>query len=237
MPAPLNLESHSHPILVGCALRLEVRLLRDRIGGGCDWIATGLGAAKTRRTLDRRFAARRPRLFIFTGAAGALSDRLAVGDVAFPEIWRLEDGREWAGHAETLLRLRRRGLEACGVGLSLRRPAEGAAARRRLEKFSGALVCDMESAAALETAARFGVPAVAFKVVSDTVEENVSVEEFKQRLPKLVNPLAARLNQIILEFGGNCSLAANPAAKAWSDQPMPGTGAVTAFKSGKKKQK
>jgi nucleoside phosphorylase len=161
-------------LLVACALEKEASALLDRLPQ-LPILATGLGARATRRVLERRFAEQsRPRLLLFTGTAGQLDPSVAMGDVICPERWLTEDGRRFESPGTLVANLRNRGWDVAGDGLTIARPVFRASSRRRKFEETGARICDMEAAAALDVATRYGVPALAPKVVSDTGDAGVA---------------------------------------------------------------
>ncbi len=161
-------------VLIGCALRQETAALRRRMRRRWRIVTTGFGAARTAAFLESALPKSRPSLFLFTGTAGQLAPDLGMGEVALPASWMFEDGRRFQAHAETLKRLDAVRFPACASGLTVAKPVMRAATRERLHRESGALLCDMESAAALQIAERFEVPCLAPKVISDTAESGVA---------------------------------------------------------------
>lgn len=70
--------------------------------------------------------------------------------------------------------------------------------RRRLHRETGAVICDMESAAAMMIADTYGIPCLAPKIVSDTAESGMlafyrhfgrNIEALGKRLQELINCL------------------------------------------------
>lgn len=171
--------------------------MRRYSGRPCRFVATGLGARRTADYLARLFEQERPPFFIFTGTAGQLDPHKAMGQVLLPRSWAFEDGQRFAADL-ALLEGQTEGWSVCELGLTVVRPIFRA--RTRLHYFNriGASICDMESAAALETAARFGVPCLAPKVVSDTAEAGLTAfySEFESNLKKLARYLDRLLDQL-----------------------------------------
>lgn len=165
--------------------------MRRYSGRPCRFVATGLGARRTVGSLTRLFEKERPPFFIFTGTAGQLDPHRAMGEVLLPRSWTFEDGRQYAIDTALLEGSADADWSLCELGLTVAQPIFRA--RTRLHHFNqlGASICDMESAAVLETAARFGIPCLAPKVVSDTAESGLTAfySEFEANLKKLARYL------------------------------------------------
>ena len=156
-------------LLIACALKKESSALRGRLGLDCQFLVTGLGAGRTRQSLQRHFESHLPSLFIFTGTAGQLDPALEMGAVILPEEWCLEDGSCFPMDAGIVSALRESGnVKISGRGLTVSAPVVRAKSRRALFQRYGAHICDMESAIALELAHRHSVPCLAPKIISDT---------------------------------------------------------------------
>lgn len=82
-----------------------------------------------------------------------------------------------------------------GTGLTLRRPVLSARERLRLFRTTGALICDMETAAAFQEAAAADVPSLALKVVSDTAKSGLT--GFWNHLETNLAVLVETLNRLI----------------------------------------
>ena len=173
--------------LVACALKQESAALREHLGPMCQHLATGLGAKRTRQSLENYFSTNRPKLFVFTGTAGQLDPGLSMGDVVLPEAWSLLDGRRYPADSGLIERLRGQGWEVSSLGLTVRRPVVRKRAREELYRLRGASICDLECAIALEVAARHGIAGLAPKVVSDTAESGFLAfwSEFDQNMVRL----------------------------------------------------
>ena len=161
-------------LLIACALEKEVGVLRDCLDIKCQFLATGLGAEQTRGTLDDYFKLQQPSLLLFTGTAGQLNPFLQLGQVVFPSEWCFQSGSCFAADPQLTDTLRKQGWEISGSGLTVSSPILLKQTRLRLHQSSGALVCDMESAAAMEVASRHQVPSLAPKVISDTANHPIS---------------------------------------------------------------
>jgi nucleoside phosphorylase len=105
---------------------------------------------------------------IFTGTAGQLEPSIQMGEIVCPSSWVLSTGEEYEVARGVADRLRARGVEVSGRGLTVLRPVLRARSRVRCFKDTGARICDMEAAGALKIASLCGVPCIAPKVVSDT---------------------------------------------------------------------
>ena len=148
------------------------RAWRGRLGRlGLIVLPGGMGgekaAAASRALLDRGVSA-----LLFVGAAGALDDRLQLGNIVIAE-WVVSAGDPASrkscdpGMAERAKRLAaERGFETFTGGLaSAAEPATTPGEKARLWTATGALAVDLESAAAAEAAG--GVPFLAVRVITD----------------------------------------------------------------------
>ena len=162
-------------LLIACALEKESSALRQRLKLDCEFLVTGLGAARTRDALENHFRLHVPSLFVFTGNAGQLDPNLTVGQVIVPEKWCKEDGSCFSVDAGILSAFRDAGdTRIFGRGLTVSSPVVRAKARRALYHKFKARVCDMESAIALEVAREYSVPCLAPKIISDTADSGLS---------------------------------------------------------------
>jgi len=180
-------------LVLACALKKEAAAL-GRYLPGLSIIVTGFGSKNTGEKLDQLFSERpSTRLLLFTGAAGGLDPSIRLGDILCPECWRTEDGVCVHLAPQLLDELRLCGWEASGAALTVARPALRVASRRRIFEKTGARACDMEAAEALQVAARHAVPALAIKVVTDTVDSNVFAfwRHFDQNMKLLADRLAS----------------------------------------------
>ncbi|MEE8583366.1 MAG: hypothetical protein V3T83_00785 [Acidobacteriota bacterium] len=184
--------------LVGCALGQEVTALRRYGGRPCRFVATGLGARRTSASLTRLFEKERPPFFIFTGTAGQLDPDRSMGEVLLPRFWSFEDGQRFAAGLELLDGQAESGWSVCEMGLTVAKPVFRPQTRLHLFRHQGASICDLESAAVLQTAARFGIPCLAPKVVSDTAESGMTgfYTEFSANLKKLARYLDRLLDHL-----------------------------------------
>ena len=190
-------------LLIACALKKELTALRGRLQVDCRFLVTGLGARRTRTNLEKSFQSNLPSLLIFTGTAGQLDPSLRIGQVIFPEEWCLKDGSCFPADPELTAMLRGSGgWEIAGRGLTVSTAVLRARSRLVLYRKSGARICDMESAVALEVASRHKVPCLAPKVVSDTAQSGIgafwrefdsNMEQLAQYLNKLVGSLKPEL--------------------------------------------
>lgn len=199
-------------ILIACALRRETKRLRRRLTEEAvrsrdgslefDFRHTGVGVHRSEERLTALLSERRPRLLIFTGTAGGLDPSLSMGQVVLPRGWRFEEGSlhshdeaVLAGAAAQQQKLQPGLLTLTDLGLTVARPVLLPSARNRLYQQTGAAVCDMECAAALRTAARLQVPALALKVVSDTAQSGLT--DFWMHLHSNLDRLALTLRSLI----------------------------------------
>ena len=186
-------------LLIGCALQKEVKVLQSRLGARVRYLATGLGGRRTAQCLTENFSGQaRPDLFIFTGTAGQLRPSLGLGQVVFPEAWCREDGSQFSSDPSYVRILRNRKWDITGKGLTVRRPVLKPSTRQRLCQQWAALICDMESAWALETAGQFRVPSLGLKVVSDTA--NSGILSYWTQFGANMNALADSLETLLADL-------------------------------------
>lgn len=189
------------PALIACALRTEAELLAaEPVLDGIDVIATGLGPERTRRNLRRILPELVPRWLVFTGAAGGVDPVLSLGEVVFPAAWQLEGGDLYSADPRAVESLQRLGWRVEGIGWTATLPVPDWESKQALFQRSGARVCDMESAAALETALQLGVPAVVLKVVTDPAIPDsppFTPGAFLRVLPQVIPPLAEQLARLL----------------------------------------
>lgn len=169
------------PVLLTAAMRWEARPLarglglsgaagrfEGRVGGRrVVLVETGLGAARTRETLERGPAAADFGVAISAGLCGAMQDGVRCGDVV-ADVHGVE--------AERVAALRAAAL-ASGVALHFGRILHtnvvlAPAAKRRLGAEQRALACDMETAAVRRWAAGL-VPAFGVRAVLDEVDDEL----------------------------------------------------------------
>lgn len=183
-------------ILVACALGPETRQLKRITQAPVDWLTTGLGTRRTRRTLDQHLASQRVDLLLFTGTAGQLNPEIPLGRTVFPETWLEQDsGHSFPCHPDTLEKLAEGGLVPTGTGLTVSTPVATHTARLQLHQSTSADICDMEATAALAAALAAGVPAAAFKVVSDTGDR--ALLHYFRTFRTCMRQLAGDLEQVV----------------------------------------
>lgn len=182
-------------MLIACALKKESSALRGRLGLDCQFLVTGLGARRTRQSLQKQFESHVPSLFIFTGTAGQLDPALAIGEVILPQEWCLEDGSCFPVDAGIASALRESG-KISGRGLTVSAPVVRARSRRALYRKHGAQICDMESAVALELAHKYSVPCLAPKIVSDTAGSGLTA--FWKSFDRNMDVLARYVEELMI---------------------------------------
>ena len=167
-------------LLILTAIDLEARALARHLGlsavpgsawphfrhGSLELACVGLRASAL---AARAAALRRPAVVISAGACGALAPTLDEGALVVPERVVTEDG-----HEEPTAALA--GLEARGALLSVARVIGSAADKARLWLSTGALACDMESAAIVAWGRTQGVATAVVRGVSDTADHGVPAD-------------------------------------------------------------
>ena len=167
-------------LLILAAIEIEARGLARQLGlppvpaaawphfrsGAIEVACVGLRAS----ALPARAASfQRADLVISAGACGALAPELAEGQLIIPEAVVTEDGRREATAPLA-------GLAAHGTLVSVERVVESGADKARLWMETGALACDMESAAIVRWARAQGNAAAVVRGVSDTAEHGVPAD-------------------------------------------------------------
>lgn len=174
--------------------------MQGRLQVDCRFLVTGLGAHRTRKSLEGVFQSGPPSLLIFTGTAGQLDPSLGLGQVVFPQEWCLKDGSCFPADAELTSLLREGdGLEIEGCGLTVSTAVLRAKSRLALYRKFGARICDMESAFALQVASRYSVPCLAPKIVSDTAQSGISA--FWREFDGNMDQLAKYLDKLVASLG------------------------------------
>jgi adenosylhomocysteine nucleosidase len=184
-------------------------------GGAVELASVGLRAAALPARASRL---RRPALVISAGACGALAPELAEGALVVPEVVVTDDGRRSATAALA-------GLEARGTLVSVTRVVTSSADKARLWMETGAIACDMESAAIVEWARAEGLAAAVVRGVSDTADHGVPAdlaaavgEDGRVRTVQAVRAALSRRgalrDALALRRGTNAALAAVAAALA-----------------------
>ena len=160
----------------------------------------------------------RAALVVSAGACGALAPELTEGALVVPTAVVTEDGRR----SETTPIA---GLEAKGTLLSVARVVTSGADKARLWMETGAVACDMESAAIMAWAQAQGLASAVVRGVSDTAEHGVPAdlaaavgEDGRVRTVSAVRAALSRRGAIkealALRRGTNAALAAVAAAVA-----------------------
>ena len=191
----MNIVECEEEFLIACALKKELKALRQRLQLKCHFMVTGVGFQKTVASLENYFRRKRPALFVFTGTAGQLDPSLEIGEIVLPEEWCLQDGPCFSVDEKLVAELRQHGWKIGGRGLTVARPVLKAKSRMLLHQQSGALVCDMESAGALQVARKYDIRSIAPKVISDT--SNSGVRAFWNEFDNNINRLADYLEELI----------------------------------------
>jgi 4-hydroxy-3-methylbut-2-enyl diphosphate reductase len=172
-------------LLLIAPMRAEARLM------GRPAERAGVGPRRARRAAAR-LATTPADAVAIAGFAGALAPELRPGDVVVATELRARDGRVVVAcpGAEVIAgMLRRHGLSAqAGPVVSVRSPVIGGRARAELQKTSGALAVDMESAWLAPAAA--GRPLVIARVVLDAPGHGVRAVRAARALKKVAAVLA-----------------------------------------------
>jgi len=182
-------------LLLACALKKEANALSEKMKTDYPVLVTGLGTDRTLRTLEKTFDKQKPSLLLFTGMAGQLSPEIDLGEFVFPAMWRFESGTEFKVSDSLRDPLSERGWRIEGAGVTVRRPVVRGVQRRRLHRETGAVICDMESAAAMMIADTYGIPCLAPKIVSDTAESGMLA--FYRHFGRNTEALGKRLQELI----------------------------------------
>ncbi len=187
-------------LLVACALRRETDSVRAALPASLDFLTTGIGCRQASKVLARRLQRFRPSVLLFTGTAGQLDPSCPMGTILCPETWMLEEQQQAAGRvSEALLGpLRARGWTISGCGLTVSLPVLRASSRLELFQRTGAPICDMEAAAALQVAGSFGIPALAAKVVSDSGD--CAFIDFYRNLNRNLQTLGLYLQRLVKDL-------------------------------------
>jgi adenosylhomocysteine nucleosidase len=133
---------------------------------------TGVGRRRTQVALEQILTeSDSPRYIIAAGFCGALLPTLRVGDIVIAREVVDVAGHTWPTHCTSTLQDKQ-----CGRILTANGLIANAAEKRRLGEFHKADAVDMESAAVAEVCSARGVPFLAVRSVSDTVDTELSPE-------------------------------------------------------------
>ncbi len=154
-------------------------------------VVTGVGQSAARRAAEAVIHEPIPRLIIMAGFCGALVPDLAVGDVVISrDVY--SSGTTWLA-AEALVPSDVRIATRTSRILTTDRLISDPIKKKLLGKMHQADAVDMESAAVAEVCARAGVPFLAVRAVSDTVETRLSAELVKLLSGGRVSPWKAAM--------------------------------------------
>lgn len=181
-------------VLIACALKKEVKALREHLRTDHQLISTGLGTDRTLKSLEGHLERFRPALVVFTGMAGQLDPSLKLGDLVVPERWRFESGDEFPVAESLILGLRARGWTIEGTGVTVRAPVVRQAQRLKIFRETGSRICDMESAAVLMICRSFDVQCISAKVISDTADSGMLA--FYRHFQRNVRILGEKIDQL-----------------------------------------
>jgi futalosine hydrolase len=175
-------------VLVVCAVRAELRGLRER--AGVDVVAAGVGAVEAAAETARALAAGRYRAVVNAGIAGAFRDAAQVGEAVLVAEERMADiGLEGGGPLQLPdgLRLTDRAFADDGLlarcaglpyavknGVTVSLVTTTAATAQRLAHTYGAEVESMEGYAVLRACERAGVPALEIRGISNLVGDRAA---------------------------------------------------------------
>lgn len=156
----------------------------QRCAFGCV-LETGIGAERTRSALEWLLASPwAPGLIITAGFAGALDDKLQVGDIVVASEVVDGDGNRWecSRHTPCAGRRTRSVRTTLGTIVTVSRLVGEPQEKRELREKFGALAVDMESATVAEFCSRRGIPFGCVRAISDDARTALS--------PRLVGLLA-----------------------------------------------
>jgi adenosylhomocysteine nucleosidase len=192
-------------ILIFCAFSAELEPLRKRLTatkalnikglkgargriGNCEiaLVASGIGMRKATENAHRAFEEiREADLVILTGVAGALADKLEIGDAILGDRLMTRAGDD--AHPARTIEVSRThfdqasaALDAAGIRhtrgaiLTVKYPLATEADKRLAGASTGAIAVDMETAVIAFEAASRGIPFIAIRTIMDTVEHDVA---------------------------------------------------------------
>jgi adenosylhomocysteine nucleosidase len=178
-------------------------------------ILTGVGRIHALEAV-RRVLPERPDICISTGLAGALRSAYRPGDILAARLVReVGESVAVAAHGELLAAAVNCGARQIERFATSRTVVASAEQKRDLE--SQAEAVEMESYTILAEAARYGVPAVAVRAISDTVDfdmpydfERVRDVHGEIRIGGIISQVLRRPSGLpaLLAFGRDCRLAA-----------------------------
>jgi len=134
-------------------------------GGDVAIVHTGVGARNCNERLEILLHKTRPRLVISSGFAGAVTEKLRVGDLVLAQ--NFSDAQLLAS-AERILRDRQPRLVKLFTSTSI---VDSIAERNEIARAADAAAVDMETGAIVAVCHAHGVPLISLRAVSDTASQ------------------------------------------------------------------
>lgn len=126
---------------------------------------TGVGAAHCNRCIEALLHKARPRLVISSGLAGAVDDRLAVGDLILAENF---SDSNLLSRARKILGDRTPRVSKLFTSASI---VDSISERNEIARASGAAAVDMETGSISEICKAHGIPLLSLRAISDSPSE------------------------------------------------------------------
>ena len=123
---------------------------------------TGVGEHSTRRRVGEFLQSQKPELLVSSGFAGALTDRLRVGDILLADNYSAPEN---LANARRLLPSSRTHIGSLSTAPAI---VDSAAQRDDLARESGSLAVDMETRFIAEACSQSAIPMLAIRAISDS---------------------------------------------------------------------
>jgi nucleoside phosphorylase len=154
-------------------ISLELGVIR---GMDVALVVSGAGDARAYSAAREAIRQLSPRAYVSVGLSGGLAMGLAPGEVVLGESTGFQDGTRYRADEAIIGRLSAEHSIKCGPLLVSETVITTAAAKIEAARASGCIAVDMESCGAARAAEEAGVPFLAIRAVSDTVDEDLPVD-------------------------------------------------------------
>jgi len=146
-------------------------------------LITGVGPAKSRKSLDSALQFLKPDIIINSGSAGALSDGLVPGQIILPKIVMDDSGNKM--NIPENANITRRLSTKMGIAdrkytlITRAKPVKNATRKREIYQSLDADLVDMEAFPQAQLAASISIPFLCIKVISDRANHFAFIDYFR----------------------------------------------------------
>lgn len=153
--------------------RLDMGVIR---GMDVALVVSGAGDARAYSSAREAIRLLSPKAYISVGLSGGLEEELMPGEVVLGESTGFPDGTRYKADEVVMGRLLTGNTFKSGPLLVSEKVITTSSGKREAAKTSGCIAVDMESCGAARAASEAGVPFLAIRAVSDTVDEDLPVD-------------------------------------------------------------